>query len=130
MRSTLDMAYSFMPQNEKEYEAVLFVDEAIREKVEYHLAALARALCGPKNMNIEYAGPSDTDRFEHTEHKQDNLGGWHELTSRYKYRILFGHNREYTVYGTNLTQAYLRLIDWFAGDCMCFPCMGAYSLGI
>jgi hypothetical protein len=55
MRSEKQMLDSFMPLHEKEWEARLFIDEAIKNKTEYTLEAIARALSGKSNIKFVYA---------------------------------------------------------------------------
>ena len=74
MRNEKEMLNSFMPLHEKEWEARLFIDEAIKNKAEYLLEATARALCGVHKIRISYA--EENKPFSHSEHIEGDDGKW------------------------------------------------------
>lgn len=120
MRNEKEMLNSFMPIEEKEWEARLFIDEAIKNKTEYNLEAIARSLSGAYNIEFDYA---EKDKpFEYTEHIQGDSKKF--ITNTNKYRVK-AKMREFVFYGNKKVDIWLRIIDFWAGKVTIFPCGGA-----
>lgn len=120
MRNQNQMLDSFMPLHEKEWEARLFIDEAIKSKTEYTLEAIARALSGTNNINFSY---SEKDKpFEHMEHIKGDDEKWITKTNKFK---IEARMREFIFRGNTKTDIWLKIIDFWAGNVTVFPCGGA-----
>ena len=119
MRNQIDLINNFMPIYEKEWESQLFIDKAIKDKAEYHLESIARALSGIYQLEISR---SENKPFKVTEHIRSDDGEFIEKTERYEWAVKFD---AYTLYGKNKLQIWLKIIDFWAGNCMIKPCGGA-----
>ena len=122
MRNEKEMLNSFMPLHEKEWEARLFIDSAIKNKSEYTLEAIARALSGKKKLSLRYC--EDKKPFEFTEHLQGDGEGnvWIKQTRQYRIQMKM---EEYCFFGNNMIEIWLKIIDFWAGKVSIFPCGGA-----
>lgn len=120
MRKQNQMLSAFMPRHEKEWEARLFIDEAIKSKVEYHLEAIAKALSGKDEIKLDYT--TEDKPFIHTDHIEGDDGKW--TTKSKKYRIE-ARMREFVFHGNKEIEIWLKVIDFWAGREVCFPCGGA-----
>lgn len=120
MRSENKILNTFMPISEKEWEARLFIDEAIKNKVEYTLEALARALSGKSKIKFTYAEKAKP--FENTENIQGDDGKWVTKTQKFAIEIKMD---EFVFYGNTETQLWLKIIDFWAGKVTVWPCGGA-----
>lgn len=65
MRNEIDLLNSFEPIHEKEYEARLFIDKAIKNSTEFHLEAIARALSGNYELKTSKANGKPFEKTEH-----------------------------------------------------------------
>lgn len=120
MRNTKQMLNSFMPKHEKEWEAKLIIDEAIKSNAEYKLEAIARALSGKNEVKFSYTNKDKP--FEQTEHICGNDEKWIEKTSKY---LIEARMREFVFYGNSEIDIWLKVIDFWAGKVTIFPCGGA-----
>lgn len=111
---------SFIPSLEKEWEAKLFIDEAIKNNVEFHLEAIARALCGSYSIKFEYA--ERDNYFERTETIKDDNGNYFGRTEKFKIKA---YMKEFIFYADNRISIWLQIINFWAGECTIFPCGGA-----
>lgn len=121
MRNQSNLLNSFLPEHEKEWDARLFIDDAIKTKVEYDLESIARALSGNAKIRLEYK-PTHDSFFEHTEHIEADDKSWIKVTKKYK---IEARMMEYVFYGNTKTDIWLRVIDFWAGKKTIFPCGGA-----
>lgn len=120
MRNQKEMSDSFIPLQEKEWEARVFIDEAIKNKTDYTLETIARALSGKCNINFTYA---EKDKpFEYTEHIEGDDKKWITKTSKYGIQARM---RQFIFYGNTKTDLWLKIIDFWAGKTTVFPCGGA-----
>lgn len=120
MRNENMLLNEFVPMHEKEWDARLFIDDAIKTKAEYKLESIARALTGSRLIEFDYA---NSEQFlENTEHIEGNNGVWIEKTTKYKLRARM---KEYHFYGNNKIELWLKIIDFWAGKTSIFPCGGA-----
>lgn len=108
-----------MPEHEKEYEARLMIDEAIKEKTEYHLEAIARMLSGKNKIRWHYA---KEEPIEHVESFEDVNGNWFQVKHKH---AIEARMREFVFYGNSRTEIFLKIIDFWAGKKTIFPCGGS-----
>lgn len=120
MRNEKEMLDSFIPLHEKEWEARLFIDEAIKNKTDYTLETIARALSGKSNIKFAYAKKDKP--FEHTEHIEGDDKKWITKTSKYGIQAKM---RPFVFYGNTKTDLWLKIIDFWAGKTTVFSCGGA-----
>lgn len=120
MRNEKTMLNTFMPINEKEWEARLFIDEAIKNKAEYTLEAVARALSGKSKIKFAYAEKEKP--FEHRDHISGDEGKWITKTEKFAIEAKMD---EFVFYGNTEMQLWLKIIDFWAGKVTVFPCGGA-----
>ena len=120
MRNEKDMLNAFMPPSEKNFEARLFIDEAIKNKAEYTLEAVARALSGPCAISVSNA--KEGSPYKNTEHIKGDDGEWVSVTNQYS---MVAKMNEFVFYGNKKTELWLRIIDFWAGREAQWPCGGA-----
>lgn len=121
MRNEKQLLDSFTPEHEKEWDARLFIDSAVKNKVEFTLEVLARALSGKYEIKWNYSQGKDFSQVEHIE--TDNKK-WVTVTKHFKIEARMS---SYIFYGNSKTDIYLKIIDFWAGKQGIFPC-GAASL--
>lgn len=118
MRSTTDLLNSFLPKHEKEWDARLFVDQAIKESTERQLEILARALSGICEIRIKvHQEPQEQVTYADTD-----CNTFPKKTIKYTHEAYVD---TYVFFGNNKTQLYLQIIDFWAGKVSIFPCAGA-----
>jgi hypothetical protein len=115
MRKQNNLLDSFLPKHEKEWESRLFIDEAIKNSVEFHLETIARALCGKYEIKLKKAHERP---FERTEHIEGDCKSWIRKTERFEWEASFDC---WVIYGKNKTQMWLNIIDFWAGKQTVFP---------
>lgn len=120
MRNEKEMLDSFIPLHEKEWEARVFIDEAIKNKTDYTLETIARALSGKSNIKFAYAKKDKP--FEHTQHIEGDDKKWITKTNKYGIQARM---REFIFYGNTKTDLWLKIIDFWTGNITVFPCGGA-----
>lgn len=120
MRNEIDLLNSFEPIHEKEYEARLFIDKAIKNSTEFHLEAIARALSGNYELKTSKANGKP---FEKTEHINSDDGDWVKKTEKFEWEIRFG---SYVLFGKNKIDLWLKVIEFWGAKESIFPCGGAY----
>lgn len=120
MRKQIQLINDFVPLHEKEWEAMLLIDEAIKSKVEYALETLARTLSGANVISLSFA--QEPLPFERIEHIETDKKEWVEKTTEH---LIEAKMREFVFYGNNRTEIWLRIIDFWAGKQAIWPCGGA-----
>lgn len=120
MRKTNEMLNTFMPQPEKDWEAKLFIDQAIKAQAEYALECVARALSGAYDIQLEYK--TQDEPFEDTEHIKGDDGSWIQKTGKYKLRAKM---REFTFYGNKPIDLWVKIIHFWTVNQTIMPCGGA-----
>ena len=120
MRKLNDLGNSFIPKHEKEWEARLFIDSAIKGSVEYQLEAIARALSGRHEIRINTT--VDSHLFLNKEDIQGDDGKWISKTSKYPIEARMD---AFVFYGKNETQIWVKIIDFWAGNESIYPCGAA-----
>lgn len=121
MRNEQKMINSFMPIHEKEYEARLFIDEAIKGKVEYQLQAMARALSGNNKIRLRYS--NNEEQVESIEQVKGDCGTYVRVSKKW---AIEARLREFAFYGNNEIQIWLEIINFWAGKTTIFPCGGSF----
>lgn len=116
----MNMLNSFMPKHEKEWEARLFIDEAIKNKAEYTLEAVARALSGKHRIEVAYG--TKEKPFERKYHIKGDDDKWIEQTKKYLFEAKM---REFVVHANTLTGIWLAIIKFWTEDKTIWPCGGA-----
>lgn len=119
MRENNKLLQSFMPKHEKEWDARLFIDTAIKGNVEYQTQVLARALSGRYDIKIVHA---KDERFTQTRHVLSDEGDYFKVTESFKLQAKVS---SYVFYGNNMTELWLKIIGFWAVQEGVFPCGGA-----
>lgn len=120
MRNEKNMLDAFMPLHEKEWESRLFIDEAIKNKTEYHLETIARALSGKHTIKFSHADKNKP--FKHVKHIESDSKGYVTKTKNYK---IEARMNGFVFYGNNKIEVWLKVIDFWAGRKKIWPCGGA-----
>lgn len=120
MRKLNDLGNCFIPKHEKEWEARLFIDSAIKGSVEYQLEAIARALSG--RHEIRFTPADESNPFINKEDIQGDDGKWVSKTSEYQIEARMD---SFIFYGKNKIQIWTKIIDFWAGKESIFPCGSA-----
>ena len=120
MRNEMKMLNSFMPLREKEWEARLFIDEAIKNKAEYTLEAVARALAGVK---IEIFYGTQEKPFEYKRHIRGDDDRWIEKTEKYLYQATM---RGFVFHANTKIGIWLQVIEFWTEKKVIWPCGGAF----
>lgn len=115
MRNQQEMINSFMPTHEKEWEARLLVDKAIKGQSEYQLEAIARALSGKNEIKFEYEAPLNKPTF----HVCGDDGTWIKETKQFKISAKMG---SYCFYANTKAGIWLEIIKFWIEKESVFPC--------
>jgi hypothetical protein len=120
MRDQNGLLNSFVPQYEKDWDARLYIDEAIKSQAEYHLQTIARALSGKHDIRLNYA---DKDKpIDRTQHIEGDDGTWIKKTTKH---LIEARMDSFVFYGNDITQIWIQVIDFWIGKKMIWPCGGA-----
>ena len=120
MRKQIQLLNDFVPLHEKEWEAMLLIDEAIKSKAEYALESIARMLSGANEVSLSFA--QEMLPFERTEHIETDKKEWVQKTTEH---LIEAKMREFVFYGNSRTEIWLQIIDFWAGKQTMWPCGGA-----
>ncbi|AQX86110.1 hypothetical protein I6H88_06655 [Elizabethkingia bruuniana] len=120
MRNLKTVANNFIPKHEKEWDARLFVDEAIKSQSEDWLEIICRALSGSNEIKIS---KSTDRRFEKTRWIKADDGNYFNVTETFQYRCTMDR---FVFHGNSHSEIYLEIIKfWISGSI--FPCAGAFK---
>ena len=119
MRTQVELLSQILSPEEKEWEARLFVDEAIKSSVEFELQKIAKALSGGCYFLIE---ESDVG-FEDMCYIKGDDKNYHKVTERRKFCIsMKTSDSGWIFYADNRIGLWLKVIDFWAGKQTIFPC--------
>lgn len=119
MREQKKLLDSFLPKNESEWEARLFIDSSIKQNVEFTLEVLAKALSGVNEIRFKtYQEPLTHIIYQETDENTFPKKTIHyTMQARIDTHVFFGNNK---------IQLLCQIIDFWAGKQSIFPCGGAY----
>lgn len=109
MRDLKKIYDNSVSESEKEWDAVMFVDKAIKTSVEIELEILARVLCGREKFEIIEA-TKEEDLFVRTHAQVDGLGGVATIVTKHK---MLCKMRFVKFWGDNKAQIYTQIIDFY-----------------
>jgi hypothetical protein len=121
MRDKMQMFDDFIPENEKDYDGRLFVDNAVKQNAAHQLETIARALSGKYPIEIQ---PCKDEPFENRYYVKADDGTWPTQTVKYKFRGKMG---SFHFYAQTRAGIYLAVIKFWIEDVVMFPC-GAASI--
>lgn len=122
LKTTYD---ALVPKHEKEWDAKLLIDSALKNDVEHKLQIMAHALSGKYKISFEKS-PHKDKLHKNEVHTSGDCGSFVKTTTKHKLLAkLQSEDSGYVFYGNNNTQIYLQIIDFWAGKCSVFPCGGA-----
>jgi hypothetical protein len=119
MRDTKNVLESLMPMHEKEWDARLFIDSAIKGNADRQLQIIARALSGRHPIRFER---TPDEGYVSTKHQKDEHGNYFKVVENFK---ILAKMDKYIFYGNSNAEIWLKIIGFWLVKETVFPCGGA-----